>query len=262
MLLGFQHHARQTRVDRQLAELTTQRRQFIDRRLLVGGNGPQLFQQADTVLNVAFVRRLHERERRDVAQPQGGHLQDNGRQVGTQNFRVGKLRARQEIVFGIETNTDPFRHTTAAAFTLVGRRLRNRLYWQALHLGAVAVAADTRRARVDHVFDPRYGQRGFRHVGRQHNAASAVRLEHAVLLAVRQARVQGQDLRMTQIALAERIGGVANFALAAHKDQNVARTFVAQFVDSIEDGLELVALGIIRLFDNRAIAHFHRVRAS
>jgi hypothetical protein len=40
VLLRFQHHTRQTRVDRQLAELAAQRRQLIDRRLLVGGNGP------------------------------------------------------------------------------------------------------------------------------------------------------------------------------------------------------------------------------
>jgi hypothetical protein len=53
-------------------------------------------------------------------------------------------------------------------------------------------------------------------------------LEHAVLLAVRQARVQRQDLSMAQIAFAERIGGITDLALAAHEDQNVARTLVAQ----------------------------------
>lgn len=79
VLLRFQHHARQTRVDRELAELAAQRRQLINRRLLVGGNRPELFQQTHAVLNVAFIRRFDERKRRDVAQPQGGHLQDNGR---------------------------------------------------------------------------------------------------------------------------------------------------------------------------------------
>lgn len=67
---------------------------------------------------------------------------------------------------------------------------------------------------------------------------------------------------MAQIALAKRIGGIADLALAAHEDQNVARTLVAQLVDGIKDGLKLVALGIVRLFHNRAIAHFHRIRAS
>ncbi len=67
---------------------------------------------------------------------------------------------------------------------------------------------------------------------------------------------------MAQVALAERIGGVADFALAAHEDQDVARAFVAQLVNGVEDSLQLVALGIIRLFHNRAIAHFNWIRAS
>ena len=262
VLLRFQHHTGQTRIHRQLAELAAQRRQLVDRRLLVGGNGAELFQQTHAVLNVAFVRRFDKRERGDVPQPQRGHLQDNGRQVGAQNFRVGKLLARQEIIFGIETNTDPFRHAAAAALTLVGGSLGDRLNRQPLDLRAVAVAADARRARVDHVFDPRYGQRGFRHVGRQNDASPAVRLEDAVLLAVRKARVKRQDLRVAQVALAERIGGIANFAFAAHEDQDVARALVAQLVNGVEDSLELVALGIVRLFHNRAIAHFNRIRAS
>ncbi|MNV74004.1 hypothetical protein D3C71_1671870 [compost metagenome] len=123
MFLRFEHHARQTRVHRQLAELAAQRRQLIGVRLFVGGDRPQLFEQAHAVLNIAFIRRFDKRERCDIAKPEGGHLQDNGRQVGSQNFGIGKFRARQEIVFGIEANTDPFRHTSTAAFTLIRRRL-------------------------------------------------------------------------------------------------------------------------------------------
>ncbi|MNP19371.1 hypothetical protein D3C76_1118930 [compost metagenome] len=237
MFLRLQHHPRQTRVHRQLAELTTLRGQLVGRGLLVGGDRPQLFQQAHAVLDIAFIRRFDEREGGDVAQPQRGHLQDDRCQVGTQNFRVGKFRTRQEIVFRIETNTDPFRDASAAAFTLVGGGLGHRLNRQALHFGAVAVAADTRRAGVDDIFNARYGQRGFRHVGRQHDAAAAVGLEHAVLLAVRQTGIQRQDLGMTQVALAQRVGGIADFAFAAHKDQNIARAFVPQLVHCVEDGL-------------------------
>jgi hypothetical protein len=38
---------------------------------------------------------------------------------------------------------------------------------------------------------------------------------------------------MAQIALIERIGGIADFALAAHKDQDIARAF-AQFINGIK----------------------------
>ena len=199
MFLRFQHHTRQTWVDRQLRELATERRQFIGAGLFIRGDRAQFFEQTHAILDIAFIRCFDKRERSDIAQPQRGHLQNNRGQVGTQNLRIGKLRARKEIVFGIETNTDPFGHTPTAAFTLIGRRLRNGFNRQTLHFGAIAVAADTRCTGVDDVFNPRYGQRGFRDVGRQHNAPSAVRLEHAVLFAVRKPRIKRQDFGMTQI---------------------------------------------------------------
>ena len=89
-----------------------------------------------------------------------------------------------------------------------------------------------------------------------------MRLEDAVLFAVGQAGIQRQDLGVAQVALAERIGGIADFAFAAHEDQDIPRAFVTQLVNGIKNGLQLVALGIIRLFHNRAIAHFHGIRAT
>ncbi|MNV06134.1 hypothetical protein D3C71_964960 [compost metagenome] len=123
MFLRLNHHPRQTRVHRQLAQLTAHRRQFVGSGLFVSGNSAQLFQQAHAVLNIALIRRFDKRERGDIAQPQSRHLQNNRREVGTQNLWIGKFRARQEIVFGIQANTDTFRNTTAAAFTLVSRGL-------------------------------------------------------------------------------------------------------------------------------------------
>ena len=120
MFLRFQHHTRQTWVDRQLRELATERRQFIGAGLFIRGDRAQFFEQTHAILDIAFIRCFDKRERSDIAQPQRGHLQNNRGQVGTQNLRIGKLRAREEIVFGIETNTDPFGHTTTAAFTLIG----------------------------------------------------------------------------------------------------------------------------------------------
>ena len=52
---------------------------------------------------------------------------------------------------------------------------------------------------------------------------------------------------MAQVALAERIGGVADFALAAHKIR-MSPAFVAQLVQRRRRWPELIALGIIRLF--------------
>ena len=108
MFLRFQHHSRQTRIDWQLRELATERRQFIGAGLFISGDRAQLFEQTHAILDIAFIRCFDKRECGDIAQAQCGHLQNNRGQVSTQNFWVGKLRAREEIVFGIETNTDPF----------------------------------------------------------------------------------------------------------------------------------------------------------
>ena len=65
----------------------------------------------------------------------------------------------------------PSRGAPAAALALVGRRLRDRLDRQPLHLGPVAVPGDARGARVDDVLDAGHGERGLGHVGRQHHPA-------------------------------------------------------------------------------------------
>ena len=64
-----------------------------------------------------------------------------------------------------------------------------------------------------------------------------MRLEDAVLLAVGQAGVQRQHFGMAQIQLIQRIGGIANFPLTAHKDQNIAGPFAPQFVNRIKNRL-------------------------
>ena len=73
----------------------------------------------------------------------------------------------------------PSADAAAAAGALVRRRLADRLDLQLLDLVAVAVALDARHAGVDHVADARHRQRGLGDVGRQHDAARAVRLEDA-----------------------------------------------------------------------------------
>ena len=188
-------------------------------------------------------------------------MQNNRRQVGAQNLRVGKLRTRQEVVFRIKTNTDPFGDAAAAALTLVSRRLGNRLNRQALYFSPEAVAADTRGAWIDNVLDARHGQRSFRDVGGQHDPPPAVGLEHAILFAVGQSRIQRQYFGMAQIQLIERIGGIANFALAAHKNEDIAGAFTPELINGVENRLQLIALGVVGVFNYGSIAHFYRVGA-
>ncbi len=66
------------------------------------------------------------------------------------------------------------------------------------------------------------------------NTPPAMGLEDPVLLAVGQAGVQRQHFGMAQIQLIQRLGGIANFPLTAHKDQDIAGPFAPQFIDGIK----------------------------
>ena len=132
----------------------------------------------------------------DVGQVQRFHAQDDAGQRRAQHFRIGEARPGVEIRFVVQADADALRHPAAAAGPLVGRCLRDLFDLQLLDLVAVRIALDPRQPGVDHVADARHGQRGFGHVGRQHDAPLAAgRLEDAVLLASRQAREQRQDFR-------------------------------------------------------------------
>ena len=99
-----------------------------------------------------------------------------------------------EVLLVVQPDADAVGHAAAAAGALVGRRLADRLDQQLLDLVAEAVALDARRAGVDHVADARHRERGLGDVGREHDAAARAGVEDALLLGLRQAREQRQDL--------------------------------------------------------------------
>src|SRR5690606_39461379 len=78
----------------------------------------------------------------DVAEPEGGHLEDDRRQVGALDLGFGELGAALEVVFVVEPDADARRDAAAATGPLVRGGLGDRLDRQPLHLGAVAVAGD------------------------------------------------------------------------------------------------------------------------
>ena len=89
-----------------------------------------------------------------------------------------------------------------------------------------------------------------------------MRLEHPILFGVRQARVERQNFSMRQVASAQRIGGVADFAFAAHKNQDIAVALLAQLIHRVEDRLQLIAVALIDIADHRTITHLHRISAA
>ena len=131
-------------------------------------------------------------------------------------------------------------------------------------LAAVAVTLDAGAAGVDDEMDARNGQRGFRNIGCKHNAWPVLRLEDALLLGLRQARKQRQDLglamqRMVTEVSAQMVGHFADFPLARQENQDVAARAAAwpapEFVNAVGNGLRQAML---TCFLERAIAHLHR----
>ena len=185
---------------------------------IAGGVGradrAELLEQQVAVADGRRVRRLDEREGGDVAEPDRRHLQDDRRQVGAQDLRLGELRAGGEVVLAVEADADARGDTAAPPGALVGRRLRHRLDRQALHLQPAAVAGDPGRAGVDDVAHARHGERRLGDVRAEHDASAAVRLEDAVLLRRRQPGVQRQHLGVVALEAAQGVGGVVDLALA------------------------------------------------
>src|SRR5207249_810823 len=117
----------------------------------------QFLEQPDTVRDVAGLRRIHEREVRDIAEAERRRLQDDRREAGAQDLRVGELRPRAEVLLAVQPDAYAVGRPPAPALALLRRGLGDRLDGQPLHLGPVAVAGYPCGARVDHVPDARHG---------------------------------------------------------------------------------------------------------
>ncbi len=174
---------------------------------------------------------------------------------------VNSGRARKSSL-AVQPDADAVGGTAAAALALVGAGLRDRFDGQPLDLGAVAVAGDPGEAGIDDVLDARDGERGLGDVGRQNDPAPGVRLEDPVLLGVREPGVQRQDLGEPVVLLGEGVRGVPDLPLAGEEDQDVALALCHQLLDGVGDRGDLVAVGVVGvLFEERPVAHLHRVRA-
>src|SRR5207247_9836105 len=124
-----------------------------------------------------------------------------------------ELRPRDEVLLVVQPDADAVAHAPAASRALVRCGLAHRLDQQLLDLVAIAVALDARAAGIDDVLDSRHRQRSLGDVGREDDAARAVRLEHAVLLLLAQAREQQHDLDTRRMMPAPMPGPVADLAL-------------------------------------------------
>ena len=258
-LVGLDDHAGHARVEREGGESAAGRGE-----LPVLVEGVQLLQQRDPVGDGALVRRVDEREVGDVAEVEGGHLQQDRGEVGAQDLRVGELGTGLEVGLGVEPDRDPVGRAAAATGPLPRRRLADRFDRQPLHLGAMAVPGDARRPRVDHVPDARHGQRGLGDVGRQHDPPSGVGCEDLVLVGSGQPAVELEDLGVREGQLRQGIRRVADLPLTGEEHQDVARPLGGQLVDGVDDRADLVAVrigGLVVGIDHGPVADLDRIGA-
>ena len=225
-----------------------------------GSQGLQLLEQRDAVAHLAAVGRFEKGERLDVPQPERGHLEDHAREVRAQDLRVGELRPRVEVLLRIEPNADPVGDAAAAALALVGRRARDRLDRQPLHLQARAVARDPREAGVDDEADARNRQRGLGDVRREHDAprlATLLPTEDLLLLGGREPRVQRQHLHARPQSPGEQLCRVANLPLPREEREHVTVPLGEQLLDGVGERVEQLLVPLWR-----PVADLDRIRAA
>ena len=101
----------------------------LPRALAARVDGVELLEQGDAVADVAQLRRVDERERLDVAQPERRHLQDHRREVGADDLGFGELGPVVEVLLGVETDADaggdPTAPTRRAGWRSPARRPRS-----------------------------------------------------------------------------------------------------------------------------------------
>ena len=246
-------HAPDTRVQRQARQLTAELGDATVRHRL------QLGQQIAPVVDITPLRRVDERKTLDLAQLEVRHGEQHAGEVRAPYFRVGKGRPVVVVVLVEQADTDARGDAPAAPGALIAARLRDRLDRQALYLGGRGIPADARKPRIDDITNARHGQRGFRHVRRQHHAAAVAGRKDAVLGAAGQARIKRHDFGVVPVTgqgFRQMPFTVADIALAGQKHQDVARAFAPELAHTVLDCQRQVGV----LF-RRAITHRDRIAA-
>ncbi len=206
------------RVDRQPRHTLAEARDAplaIDRR--------QLREETIAVVEQAPVRRIDERELFGCAEPERRHLQNQAREIGAMNLRLGVLGPLSEVGLGVQPDADTLAFAAATSLALIGAGARDRLDRQPLQLGPRTVAAHARQPRVDHEAHARNGERGLRDVGGQDDSLRRMRREDPLLLRCRQSRVERQQLACGRRLAPQQLERLLYLPLARQEDKRVAR---------------------------------------
>ena len=181
-----------------------------------------LLENRDPCGHRSTVRRVEEREVRDLAQAERGHLQEDAGEVGPQDLGIGERRARPQIRLVVQPNADAWTEPPASACTLRRTGLRDRLDGKALHLEARRETRHADLPGVDNRPDARDGEGGLGDVGGEHDPAPDMRREDPVLLLGRQAAIERREFHRIPEAIRQGLAGVTDLALTGEEDEDVA----------------------------------------
>src|SRR5260221_4360651 len=256
-----QQQAPDARIDGQARELEAERGESA---LVV--DGAQFEELAVPVLDLARRGRLDEGELRDGSQLERRHAQDHRGERGAQDLRRGELRALLEFLLREQADGDAARHAPAAPGALARRGLRDGLDAQLVDLLARRVALHAVEPGVDDEMDAGQGERGLGEVGGEDDYPVRAALEHAVLLLGGKAREERQDLDILRMVLPQRLGRLADLALAGKEDEDVAadaraRKLVHGFRDRLAHVDRLVVV-FLDFEEFRTVAYFDRIGAA
>ncbi len=176
--IGRENHLSDTRIDGKASQSTS----FFGESLFFV-DGSDFEKRFEPIANRFDTRRIDERKLFDVSQSQVQCLQYDGRQIRAADFWRSELLSRFVVFFGIQPHTNAGSDSTTTSAALIRRGLRNGFDRQSLHFTFRGVVADACSSGVDDAHDARHRDRGFSHVGCQHDSPSGFWREDFVLLA-------------------------------------------------------------------------------
>ena len=199
----------------------------------------ELGQQVEAVLDAARVRRLQERERGDVAEPERDHLQDDRGEVGAQDLRLGVLRAAWRSPPRSRAGWRCRRWCARCGRTAGSRRPARSPRSAAAAPSPARCSGEMRAvpASITYLMPGTVRLVSATFVAstiRRRMPGVVLRLEHPVLIGARSAARRAAAPRCPRRAgraAADGILGVADLALAAEEDEHVAVALAGQFVE-------------------------------
>ena len=195
-------------------------------------------------------------------------MQNDGGEVGAQDFRIGVFRTVDKIRLIVQPEADTRCHPAATTGPLIGTGLGYGFHRQTLDLRSHAVTADSGNPGINDVTNTRDRQRGLSHVRGEHNPSALVGLENPVLLGIAQPRVQRQHLGVPEVDMTQNLAQTPDLALSGQEYQNIAgwlllaALMLFNFIEGAQNAVGPALIPIVLIPGQRPVTHVYRIGAA